>query len=160
MPPNPSNERGRKGPLAAAALALVSVVLVTVWLGVRAAESRRLTQELAAWADTPLPAPGASVDPGLAEAGAAVFERHCAACHAVTGAPKLGPNLAGVTLRREAPWIQAMILRPDSMTRDDPVAASLKARYGVQMLVVGKVDGTGARAVIEFLRRVDAQAGR
>lgn len=160
MPPNPSNGRGRRGPLAAAALALVSVVLVAAWLGLRAAESRRLSRELAAWAGTPLPAPGDAVDPELAAVGASVFEGHCAACHAVTGEPKLGPNLAGVTLRREAAWIRAMILRPDSMTRADSVAAALKARYGVQMLVVGKVDGTGARAVIEFLRRVDAQPGR
>jgi len=159
MPPNPSNGRRRKGPLAAAALAVVSVVLVAAWLGIRATEGRRLSRELATWTGTPLPAPGDPVDPELASLGASAFERHCAACHAVTGEPKLGPNLAGVTLRREAAWIRAMILRPDSMTKADSVAAALKARYGVQMRVVGKVDGTGARAVIEFLRRVDAQAG-
>jgi len=159
MPLNPSNGLGRKGPLAAAALALFSIALVTLWLGARASGNRRLSQELAAWTGTPLPAPGDSVNPQLASVGASVFERHCAACHAVTGEQKLGPNLAGVTLRREAAWIRAMILRPDSMTRADSVAAALKARYGVQMLVVGEVDGTGARAVIEFLRRVDAQTG-
>ncbi len=157
MPENPSPGRRRKGPLAAAALALLSVVLVVIWLVARAAEDRRLSGELAAYAGAPLPAAGDPIDPRLAALGASVFERHCAACHAVTGEGKLGPNLGGVTLRREPAWIRSMILRPDSMTQADSAAAALKARYGVQMLVVGDVDGAGARAVIEFLRRVDAQ---
>lgn len=130
-----------------------------MWLAARAAEGRRTTDALAPWVGAPLPGPGDSIDARLAALGATVFERHCAACHAVTGEAKIGPNLAGVTLRRDPTWIRAMVLRPDSMTRDDPVAAALRERYGVQMIVVGDVGPEHALAVIEFLRRVDGQGG-
>ncbi len=140
-------------------LTLIGVVVVVVWMLGRAANERGTTEALAPWAGAPLPERDDPIDAPLAALGAGVFERHCAACHAVTGEPKIGPNLAGVTLRREAAWIRAMVLRPDSMTRDDPVAAALKQGYGVQMMVVGEVGEARARAVIEFLRRVDGQGG-
>jgi hypothetical protein len=52
-----------------------------------------------------------------------------------------------------------MILRPDSMTLDDPVAAALRAQYGVQMMVPGGMTPVRARAVLEFLRRADEEEG-
>ncbi len=105
-----------------------------------------------------MPGPGTPIDSAMAARGADLFQAHCSACHMVRGTPKLGPNLAGVTQRRDPAWIRAMILRPDSMTRNDPVAAALKEQSGgVQMMVVGTVDPSDARAVLEFLRRVDLQ---
>jgi len=157
-PSNTSNTRGRSGLLVVVALTVASTFGVLFWMVGRAAEARRETQALAPWADAPLPARGDSIDDRLAELGASVFARHCAACHAVTGEPRIGPNLAGVTLRREPAWIRAMVLRPDSMTRDDPVASALKQAFGVQMMVVGDVGPGHARAVLEFLRRVDGGA--
>lgn len=155
--PSTTDTRGRRGLLSTIALTVVSALGVLFWMAGRGAEARRLTEALAPWADAPLPARGDPVDPRLAELGATVFQRHCAACHAVTGDARIGPNLAGATLRHEPEWIRAMVLRPDSMTRDDPVASALKQAYGVQMRVVGDVGPAHARAVIEFLRRVDGQ---
>lgn len=159
MSETPTGGRLRRGPLAAGALAIASVIGVALWWSARAAEERRITEELTAYGAVPLPGADAPVDSGLAALGARLFERHCAACHAVTGDEKLGPNLAGVTLRRDPAWIRAMILSPDSMTREDPVASELKERYGVPMIVIGEVDDAHARAVLEFLRRVDRQNG-
>lgn len=159
MSESPSTRRLGRGPLGAAALALASVVGVALWWSARAAEERRISDALEPWADTPLPMAGAPVDAALAALGARLFERHCAACHAVTGEEKMGPNLAGVSQRRDAEWIRGIILNPDSMTRSDPVAAELKERYQVQMFVVGDVDQVQAHAIIEFLRRVDGQTG-
>ena len=150
----------RAAPLAAAALAVATLVGTGLWLRQRSAEQERLADRAAAYADVPLPGPDTPLDPELAALGADLFEAHCAACHAVTGQPKLGPNLSGITSRRDVAWIRAMILHPDSMTVNDPVAAALKQeRGGVQMLVVGDVGPADARAIIEFFRRVDAQGG-
>jgi mono/diheme cytochrome c family protein len=158
---NPSRRqapaRSRTGLFVVVGLTLASAAAVSLWMLARSAEERRTTEALAPWVGAPLPARGDTIDPALAALGATVFERHCAACHAVRGEPKIGPNLAGVTQRRDAAWIRAMVLRPDSMTRDDPVAAALKESYGVQMMVVGEVGEVHARAVIEFLLRVDGQ---
>lgn len=157
MSGTPSADRARGGLLAAAALVVASVIGVALWWSARAAEERRITDELSAYGNVALPHPDMPVDSGLAAIGARLFERHCAACHAVTGEQKLGPNLAGVTERREPGWIQAMVLNPDSMTREDPVASALKASYGVPMVVVGEVGESHTRAILEFLRRVDRQ---
>ena len=132
---------------------------MAVWWARRAAGADALDRALATY-PTALPAPDAPVDTALARLGADVFEARCAACHAVTGTPHVGPDLLGVTERRSLTWIRSMILRPDSMTRDDPMARDLKNAYGgLQMMVPGGMDAARTRAVVEFLRRVDAQGG-
>ena len=66
----------------------------------------------------------------------------------------LGPNLAGVTERRDIGWIRAMISHPDSMLEADTTAARLYGEYGVRMLNVG-ADDAEVRALLEFLWRAD-----
>jgi mono/diheme cytochrome c family protein len=127
-----------------------------IWLRRDAAEKGRLGDALAPYAAEPLPPPGAPVDSTLADLGARTFKRRCAACHAITGESRVGPDLAGVTRRRDLAWIRRMMLAPDSMTTNDPVAQMLKARYQVQMMVPGGVSPAESRGLVEFLRRVDA----
>jgi len=148
--------RNTTGARLAGVAVLACVVAVGVWWVRHSAAEAALGDALAAYAAVPFPVRGDPVDQGLADLGAEVFSSRCAACHGVTGEEKLGPNLAGVTQRRELPWIRDMILRPDSMTTDDPVARELKSRYGAQMLVVGDMTLAHVRAVVEFLRRMDA----
>lgn len=103
----------------------------------------------------PLPSPEQPVDEALADAGAWYFRRNCSACHQVGGDTELiGPNLAGVTERRDLHWIAAMIRRPDSMVMNDSIARALLERYGVPM-ANRQLDGARIRALIEFLRRAD-----
>lgn len=106
-------------------------------------------------ADRPAPAPGHVVDGDLADAGAWYFRRNCSACHMVGGDQELiGPNLEGVTQRREMAWIAAMIRRPDSMVMNDSVARALLAEYQVPM-ANRRLDGARIRAILEFLWRAD-----
>lgn len=136
-------------------LASACVFALAAWWVARTAERRSLARDLAPYASAPLPAADAPLDPALADLGALVFEARCAACHALSGPSKLGPNLEGVTYARDLPWIQSMVLAPDSMTREDPIARSLLDAYDVPMIVAGGMDGSAALAVIEFLRRAD-----
>ena len=109
-----------------------------------------------ALAEAPLPALTAPIDQKLADAGAWYFRRNCSACHHVGGSDALiGPNLAGVTERREMAWIAAMIRRPDSMIMHDSTARALLEQYKVPM-ANRELDGARIRAVIEFLRRADS----
>ncbi|MHB1192349.1 MAG: c-type cytochrome [Longimicrobiales bacterium] len=146
---------GSRSALPAALLVAACLVALAAWWIVRAADARALRDALAPYAATPLPTADTPIDPALADLGATVFEQRCAGCHHLSGDPRLGPNLAGVTLAREPEWLQAMITRPDSMTRDDPIARALLQVYGVQMQVAGGMDGSATRAVMEFLRRAD-----
>lgn len=110
-----------------------------------------------AWADRPLPSPERVIDASMADAGAALFRQNCSACHYIGGEDPdagLGPNLEGVTLRRDPAWIRAMISNPDSMTANDTIAARLHDEYGIRMLNVGATPAE-VRALVEFLWRAD-----
>lgn len=159
MQPHYPDRPARPGARPLAWLVLACVAGLGSWWAVRALDARELEQALRPWAGAGLPAPGAPIEEGLADLGARVFDGRCQACHAVHGEPRLGPNLEGVTLRRDYAWIRAMVMAPDSMTREDPVARALLQGYRVQMLVAGGMDEAGTRAVLEFLRRVDAGPG-
>lgn len=93
------------------------------------------------------------VDPGLAARGADLFQsKGCVACHTLGGDRLVGPDLAGVMERRRPGWVAAMILEPDSMTRNDPDARALFAEYMTPMSDQG-LTAEEARAVMEFLRQ-------
>ena len=106
------------------------------------------------WSTTSLPAPDAPVDDRMADAGAELFRRNCAACHGIGEGDVVGPDLSGVTERRSMPWLRGMIARPDSMIRVDSIAQRLLRQYTVPMLN-RELDDARVRAVIEFLRRAD-----
>ncbi|MDX1660611.1 MAG: cytochrome c [Gemmatimonadota bacterium] len=87
----------------------------------------------------------------LAALGSRVFEgRGCGACHTIGAGPSVGPDLAGVTARRDPEWFRAMVTRPDSMLRHDPRARALHERYASAMPALG-VDDVEAEALWEFL---------
>jgi len=69
-----------------------------------------------------------ALDPALAEAGAEMFTAKCTACHKIEER-YIGPALLGVTKRRRPEWILNMILNPDVMVKEDPVAKGLLAEY-------------------------------
>ena len=67
--------------------------------------------------------------------GQFLFNNGCAACHTVGGGDKIGPDLLGVTERRQRAWLERFVLVPDEvLAARDPVAIELLNRYkGVRM---------------------------
>ncbi len=65
--------------------------------------------------------------------GEQIFRTRCAPCHTLTGHEQpdaLGPDLAGVTARRERAWLLEWLRAPDAMLeRGDPIAVALYDRY-------------------------------
>ena len=107
-----------------------------------------------AWADAELPSSGVAVSDSMADVGAELFRRNCAACHSLGGGDVVGPDLSGVTQRRPIEWIRGMVARPDSMLRVDGVAQALLLEYQVPMLN-RELDEARVRAILEFLWRAD-----
>lgn len=98
------------------------------------------------------------VDKTLAEQGEKLFQtKGCSACHAF-GKKVTGPDLAGVTQRRTAVWIQNQILHPEVMTKEDPISHELFAKHSLQM-PNQKLTEDEARAVIEYFKHKDTEAG-
>lgn len=98
------------------------------------------------------------VDEELAEKGEKLFQtKGCTACHAF-GKRVTGPDLAGVTMRRTAEWMENQILHPDKMVKEDPISHGLFATYALQMPNQG-LTSDEAKAVIEYFKHKDKEAG-
>src|SRR5439155_1039096 len=64
------------------------------------------------------------------DTGALVFQSRCGACHTIGKGDAVGPDLAGVTTRRERSWLVRYLRAPDQMlAENDPIATALLARY-------------------------------
>jgi hypothetical protein len=97
-------------------------------------------------------------DEAKAKAGESLFQtKGCSACHAF-GKRVTGPDLAGVSMRRTALWIENQILHPDLMIKQDPVARGLFAQFALQMPNQG-LTADEARAIIEYFKHKDHEAG-
>ena len=85
--------------------------------------------------------------------GEYTFAYHCGACHGVGNATtRLGPDLAGVTGRRDRDWLRRFITAPDKMNADgDPIALALRAEYRQVRMPNLKLNDEDVSAVIDYL---------
>ena len=101
----------------------------------------------------PMEAPTGEVNAELAGQGESLFQtKGCVGCHTVGGGRLTGPDLDGVTERREFGWLMAMVVRPDSMLQNDDAAKELLAEYMTPMVNMG-VTHEEALAIYEYLRQ-------
>jgi mono/diheme cytochrome c family protein len=93
-------------------------------------------------------------DEAMAEHGEKLFqEKGCSACHTF-GKRGTGPDLAGVTMRRTAQWMENQILHPDVMVKEDPISHQLFGEFALQMPNQGLTPDE-AKAVIEYFKHRD-----
>lgn len=79
-----------------------------------------------------IPATSAPTDP-VAQRGKLDFETKCLACHTIAGGDKLGPDLYGVTHRRDSVWLTKWLTSPEQMTTSDATAKDLLDKFKIQM---------------------------
>jgi protein SCO1/2 len=67
--------------------------------------------------------------------GQAMFKKICAPCHTIGVGDRVGPDLRGVTERRQQEWLTRFIRTPDKiLAEQDPIALMLAAKFpGVRM---------------------------
>jgi mono/diheme cytochrome c family protein len=95
----------------------------------------------------------AEVDHELAEAGEAVFEQKCSACHKLEE-KYIGPALGEVLELRTPAYVMNMILNPQEMIDKHPVVKQLVAET-MSFMPNQNVTRDEARAVLEYIRSQD-----
>jgi protein SCO1 len=71
--------------------------------------------------------------------GQAFFTRACAACHTIGDGDRVGPDLNGLSQRRERAWLTRMITEPQKLLAEkDPTVLELTKRFkSVRMPILG-----------------------
>jgi mono/diheme cytochrome c family protein len=91
------------------------------------------------------------IDSEMAAVGEAKYSAICTACH-MANQRMIGPALAGVYDRRSPEWVMNMILNPDGMLKEDPIAIALYEEYNKAVMLNQNLSEEEARAVAEYLR--------
>lgn len=91
--------------------------------------------------------------------GEAIFQEKCIACHTIGGGTLVGPDLQGVTTRRERDWLARWIREPDKMLAEgDPIATDLFEEFNnVPMINQGLTEAQVA-TVIAYLETQTGEA--
>lgn len=71
----------------------------------------------------------AAVAVGSVEAGEALFQRTCFACHSIGEGPRTGPDLKDIHLLRDREWLVRWIDDPLGMARTDPIGQQIFAEW-------------------------------
>lgn len=92
----------------------------------------------------------AEIDQTLADAGKVVYEAKCTACHKIEK-KFIGPSPKGIMERRTAAWVMNMILDPEGMVAEDPIARGLLMKFSAPMANQSLTEDE-ARSVVEYFR--------
>lgn len=100
--------------------------------------------------------PVSRADDAKVETGKKLFqERGCLACHTIGKGKLTGPDLAGVTKRRDEEWLTKWLTSPETMLMSDPVAKELLQQYMVPMPNQG-LTPQDIEALIEYFEYADS----
>ncbi|MEW5754754.1 MAG: SCO family protein [Pseudomonadota bacterium] len=84
--------------------------------------------------------------------GEYLFQSRCAACHTIGAGEKIGPDLLGVTTRRERAWLARYLREPDKMRAEgDPIATTLREKYKDIPMPNQNMGGADLAAVLSYL---------
>jgi cytochrome c len=94
------------------------------------------------------------IDGGMATRGEELFKNLCSACHKMDK-KFIGPATAGVTERRTPEWIMNMILNPEQMIKEDPIAKKLLIESNMAVMANQNLTEEESRAILEYFRQYD-----
>ncbi|WP_191859033.1 c-type cytochrome [Hanstruepera ponticola] len=93
----------------------------------------------------------ADIDQSMATHGEDVFKKMCTACHR-PDKKFIGPAPTGILERRTPEWVMNMILNPEEMVKNDPLAKDLLIEFNGSPMANQNLSEEDARAVLEYFR--------
>lgn len=94
------------------------------------------------------------IDQAMVDEGKALYEQLCTACHKADE-KFIGPAPAGILSRRSPEWIMNMILNPEVMVREDPIAKQLLVEYNMAPMANQGLTEDQARKILEYFRTLE-----
>ena len=94
-----------------------------------------------------------AINQAMVTEGIALFKGKCSSYHKPTS-KYVGPAPAGIMSRRNPEWIMNMILDPEQMVSNDPVAKELLKRYLAPMANQNLTEDE-ARKILEYFRTLE-----
>ena len=94
------------------------------------------------------------LDQAMADEGKAIYDELCTACHK-PNEKFIGPAPAGILSRRSPEWIMNMILNPEQMVREDPIAKQLLVEYNMAPMANQGLTEDQARKILEYFRTLE-----
>lgn len=91
------------------------------------------------------------IDEDMAKKGEEIYNQMCLACHRV-GKKFIGPAPNGILNRRSPEWVMNMILDPEGMVKNDPLAKELLQEFNGAPMANQGLTQEQARSVLEFFR--------
>jgi len=90
--------------------------------------------------------------------GEALFVKLCAPCHTIGVGDRVGPDLRGVTQRRDHAWLSSFIRNPGRMrAQNDPVAVELAAKFPTVRMPALSLAEVDAADLINYLETRNAR---
>jgi protein SCO1/2 len=153
-PPDPSNADGHTPML------LIGNEETAQWMRISAMDnpkflSRTIGDWLNSWQTAKKPTRSYSDVPELKlDEGEYTFRNHCAACHTIGRGERFGPDLAGVTARRDRDWLARFIVDPEQVRAGgDPAALALRAKYKQVVMPSLDLGPADAAVLIDYIDR-------
>ena len=99
------------------------------------------------------------VDTALATRGQALFSgRACVGCHSIGKGKRVGPDLAGVTARRDLDWLRRWLKNPTAMLASDSVAKALLAQNNNVAMPSMRLADDEVEALLHYIARESQKA--
>jgi mono/diheme cytochrome c family protein len=92
-----------------------------------------------------------TIDQEMAAEGEQIYTQFCTACHK-PGEKFIGPAPKDVLTRRSPEWIMNMILNPEQMVKEDPIAKKLLVEYNMAPMANQGLTEEQARKILEYFR--------
>ena len=93
----------------------------------------------------------ATIDEVLAASGQKLYEQNCTTCHKPYER-YTGPAPVGILNRRTPEWVMNMIINPNIMVQEDPLARDLLIEYNGSVMANQGITEDESRAILEYMR--------
>lgn len=95
-----------------------------------------------------------AIDEEMVTRGQEQFKTKCSACHKISK-KFIGPSPKGIFERRSPEWVMNMILDPEGMTQNDPLAKDLLIEFNGSPMANQGLTEEQARDIIEYFRTLE-----